>query len=70
MTQNIVYNMDCLAAMREMPDNAFDLAVCDPPYGAGFTETGGCKGWFTKYHQGAENERGGGATMEPIRWTI
>lgn len=30
---NIAYNMDCLAAMREMPDNAFALAVCDPPYG-------------------------------------
>ena len=24
---NIAYNADCLAAMREMPDNAFDLAV-------------------------------------------
>lgn len=30
---NIAYNMDCLEAMREMPDNAFDLAVVDPPYG-------------------------------------
>lgn len=30
---NIAYNMDCLAAMREMPDKAFSLAVCDPPYG-------------------------------------
>jgi len=30
-----VYNMDCLAAMREMPDNAFDLAIVDPPYGLG-----------------------------------
>lgn len=30
---NLAYNMDCLAAMREMPDNAFDLAVVDPPYG-------------------------------------
>ena len=30
---NIAYNADCLAAMREMPDNAFDLAVVDPPYG-------------------------------------
>ena len=29
------YNMDCLAAMREMPDKAFDLAVVDPPYGGG-----------------------------------
>lgn len=24
---------DCLPAMREMPDRAFDLAVVDPPYG-------------------------------------
>ena len=26
---------DCLDAMRSMPDNAFSLAVCDPPYGIG-----------------------------------
>lgn len=30
---NVAYNMDCLAAMREMPDQCFDLAVVDPPYG-------------------------------------
>jgi DNA modification methylase len=30
---NVAYNMDCLAAMREMPDKAFDLCVADPPYG-------------------------------------
>ena len=30
---NVAYNMDCMEAMREMPDNAFDLAVVDPPYG-------------------------------------
>jgi len=28
-----IYNRDCLEAMREMPDNAFQLAICDPPYG-------------------------------------
>jgi site-specific DNA-methyltransferase (adenine-specific) len=27
-----IYNRDCLEAMREMPDNAFDLAIVDPPY--------------------------------------
>ena len=32
---NVAYNMDCLVAMKEMPDNAFDLAVVDPPYGIG-----------------------------------
>lgn len=25
--------MDCLAAMREMPDKAFSLTIVDPPYG-------------------------------------
>lgn len=30
---NIAYNMDCMEAMRGMPDNTFDLAVVDPPYG-------------------------------------
>ena len=24
---------DCLEAMKEMPDNAYDLAIVDPPYG-------------------------------------
>ena len=32
---NVAYNMDCMEAMREMPDKAFDLAVVDPPYGGG-----------------------------------
>ena len=29
---NIAYNMDCMEAMRKMPDKCFDLAVVDPPY--------------------------------------
>ena len=42
---NVAYNMDCMDAMRLMPDNAFDLAVVDPPYGIGilskyYTESG------------------------------
>lgn len=54
------YNMDCMEGMKNFPDNYFDLAVVDPPYGAGFTEGGGCKGWFSKYHQAPES--GGGTT--------
>lgn len=49
------YNMDCMQGMKEFPDNYFDLAIVDPPYGAGFTECGGCQGWFSKYHQNPEN---------------
>ena len=26
---------DCIEAMRSMPDNAYDLAIVDPPYGIG-----------------------------------
>lgn len=39
---NVAYNMDCMEAMREMPDNAFDLACVDPPYGNALAnESGG-----------------------------
>ena len=30
-----LFNMDCMTAMRDMPDKAFDLAIVDPPYGIG-----------------------------------
>ena len=33
--ENIVYNSDCLPAMRTYPDKYFDLAVVDPPYFSG-----------------------------------
>ncbi len=33
------YLMDCMTGMKEYPDNYFDLAVVDPPYGIG--EDGG-----------------------------
>lgn len=73
---NIAYNMDCLEAMRQMPDNAFDLAVVDPPYGDGLhAEDGGGKGWFTKYNQrsqsvNVERERERAARVEQIRTTL
>lgn len=38
MTKEIiseVYNMDCVAGMRQYPDKYFDLAIVDPPYGIG-----------------------------------
>lgn len=33
MANSIVYNTDCLEALKAMPDKCFDLAICDPPYG-------------------------------------
>ena len=34
------YNMDCMEGMKQFPDNYFDLAIVDPPYGDG----GGVRG--------------------------
>ena len=31
-----LHNGDCLEALRAMEDNAFELAIVDPPYGIGF----------------------------------
>ena len=33
--RSVVYLMDCMDAMAQMPDKAFDLAIVDPPYGIG-----------------------------------
>ena len=41
--ESSVYMEDCVAAMKRYPDNYFDLAICDPPYGLGDKTTkGGC----------------------------
>ena len=36
---NVAYNMDCMEYMKTLPDNAFDLAVVDPPYGDGCSQS-------------------------------
>lgn len=35
MTISETYNMDCMEYMKQFPDNYFDLAIVDPPYGLG-----------------------------------
>ena len=39
MELNKLYLMDCMDGMKSFPDNYFDLAIVDPPYGIG--EDGG-----------------------------
>ena len=36
----MIYNRDCLEAMKEMKDNQFDLAIVDPPYGIDINSSG------------------------------
>ena len=39
-----LYQRDCLEAMKEMPDNSYELAIVDPPYGIG----AGSKGFINR----------------------
>ena len=34
----MIYNEDCLEAMKDMSNNQFDLAIVDPPYGINITK--------------------------------
>jgi site-specific DNA-methyltransferase (adenine-specific) len=38
------FNRDCVEAMKEYPDNYFDLAVVDPPYGLDIANANDTKG--------------------------
>lgn len=40
MAESNVFNIDCLEGMRAFPDKFFDLAVVDPPYGDGRSQSG------------------------------
>jgi site-specific DNA-methyltransferase (adenine-specific) len=33
---SLVFNEDCEIGLKRYPDNFFDLAICDPPYGLGY----------------------------------
>ena len=57
MSESITFNEDCLAGLKRYPDGFFSLAVVDPPFGGGFADSGGCKGWFAKYHQNADSSQ-------------
>lgn len=53
MPESIALNCDCMEYMRSLPDKAFDLAVVDPPYGGGCSQS-----------VKAERERETGSTAE------
>lgn len=36
-----VFNMDCIEGMKQYPDNYFELAIVDPPYGIDITKQSG-----------------------------
>ena len=42
-----VFNEDCIEVMKRYPDNYFDLAIVDPPYGIDIAEKL-ANGWVSK----------------------
>ena len=55
------YNMDCMDGMKEFPDQFFDLAIVDPPYGinVGQSSMGAGGGVAPHRNRSAANLRGG-----------
>ena len=53
-----VYNTDCLEAMKAYPDNYFELAIVDPPYGININVSMGRRKGEKKsnYHKFAGND--------------
>lgn len=51
-------HIDCMEYMAGLPDNAFDLAICDPPYGIGVNVSMGRRKGDKKsnYHKFAGND--------------
>lgn len=68
-----VHNIDCIEYMRTLPDNYFDLAVCDPPYGMANSEIGGGNRFhkrFERYFTPASQQSSQGRTEGAILRTI
>ena len=70
ITENIeLLNCDCMEYMRTLPDNAFDLAICDPPYGGGndgeLNRGGRFVGRFDRYKSTTLSVVGSRGTITP-----
>ena len=46
MSEINFYNVDCVEFMKTKPDNYYDLAIVDPPYGIGASNTTNTQGTY------------------------
>ena len=51
-------NGDCMDVIRNLPDNAFDLAICDPPYRIGVDGQKKCVCKNPKHNRKAHEQKG------------
>ena len=42
---NQIINADCMDVLKDIPDNYFELAIVDPPYGGGGGKADGTGFW-------------------------
>ena len=53
-----LYNMDCMDLMQKYPDNYFDLAIVDPPYGIG------------KFTCESSTDKNGKRRQKKLKWSL
>ena len=51
-----VYNIDCIEAMKQIPDNYFQLSLVDPPYGIGASNDSRFGKFFTVHLNGKKTK--------------
>ena len=51
-----LHNVDCMEYMKDIPDNYFELAIVDPPYGINFAKTHTGNGWVVRENKEWDKE--------------
>lgn len=67
------YNMDCLEGMKQFPDNYFELAIVDPPYGdagGGFSGKERFGERFERYRLPYRGNVGGEVRKKIAAWDV
>lgn len=63
---NVCHLIDCMEFMKDLPDNAFDLAIVDPPYGMGATWSKSRKDQFYRHKSTYKNDQSEKPTSQYI----
>lgn len=63
------YNIDCMQGMKDFPDDYFDLAIVDPPYGIGYDTQAENRGgeMFGNARAPKRTYHGGGWDVKPSK---
>ena len=68
MAESIAFNIDCMEYLKTVPDKYFDLAVCDPPYGGGSSQTVNVERERETDERGTDSADGSTGTRKPLRF--